>query len=657
MFLFILLVVCEMPIMELCRVPDTLPDGMGVCVVKYSDWSGKPYSHFGRAMFWHRAPIPPICESDSIYAGELGSSHGNPGEAWLYGYPGNYMVLFMFPWNFTDYWASDSPALVATGRALVDTLELTILEGCTTYVDAIMPWSPKELNLGVFGPWSVMSLDRYGKIRITVEDLSGEYPIVLAARDPSDYEVLSWSTEISNDNSMSLLQGYYTIEVIIPNRGSIVFDSVYIERDEVLELDIAIPDSYAGMTGDGIEQLINYPDEWLHTDWKSSSAVTLSPYDEEYKCQELLNFFIRPWKEPTQCWNLISVFRNGVLLQNQDDPTRWYPLDEHYVGGIRGVSTYGRVIGLNVVRRTDATPELAMIDQYEEVISIVPYSQMGFENMGYPSCGAIMLHGSFEILDDGRCIYIGRDYIRCFEANLEDVSWEVRDIPEHLSTLGRTVMFAQDYESFIITSRHTGADRPAMMFDSQGQMTELRSVSYGSRYVYPRYASADLDTFIFRASLSDAIVLVSDIESGHDHQQCQELISTVGMTSDYVSDNGNRIVLGDEDSIWVYSVCSDIDSSNEILSLPRSINRWYLVEPWVCIDSKIFITGARSDSHVRYIAFLEDTCSPIWMSPIRLGKDFYYGHQLEQTQTMESTGLFTWYDGLIHIMNFRNMRE
>jgi|GEM_PF-5229900 len=651
MFLFMILVVGAMTPVELSRIPDALPDGMGVCVVRYTDWYGQPYSHFGRPRCWDMmAPIPPICESDSIYAGVWDPFHDNDGEAWLYGYPGDYTVPFMFPWQYTKYWGY----VMVLNQALVDSINVTIAAGCTTYVDATMPWSPKTLNLEVVGPWSVASLDRCGKIRIDMEASHDEDLILLAARDPGDIEVLAWPTDISAENSISLLQGTYTIEVIIPNRGSIILDSVYIESDNVLELDISMPDTYKRMAGDWVEQLINYPDEWLHPDWRSSSAVTLSPYDRGHKCQELLGFFIRPSNDPVQKWNLISVFRNGVLIQNQDNPSRWIPLDDHYIVGMRGVSNYGKVIGLNVVGRADAIPELAMIDQYEEVISIAPYSQMGFERMGYPPCDELTLTGSFEILDDGRCIYIGRDYIRCFEANLEDISWEVRDIPEYLARLGRSVIFAQDYNSFIITAKHTNADEPAMMFDTQGRITELLSISYGSRMVYPRYASADLDTLFFQATPSDAIVLVSDIELGIGYKLREELISTSGILLNYVCADGNQIVLANEDSLWVYSVSNNINAGNEVLSLPRNIDKWYLVEPWVCMKSGIFVTFARSDSLVRCIAYLEDTCTPIWMSSTRLGKDCYNGCQLELTQTMESVGLFAWFDGLIHVMNFEN---
>lgn len=626
---------------DLVLVPDSLPEGMGVCVVRYSGWSGQPYSDFGRAHPWVvLAPIPPISETDSIYGGVYQFQQGDPGDAWMYGYPGEYRVPFMFPLKYVpELPRTESETLSIF--ALVDTLDICIMPGCTTYVNASMPWRPKSLL--VTNPiQGTFPLDRNGKVRVLLNNATDSTSIFLSKVNAYQ-SMYFWE---STNNHISLPEGIHRLEIMHPNNGSILVDSVIVTEDSVTVLAFDFPFEVIPPANLHLESLMSYPDEWINPGWDRIHIAEISPFDDECKNSDLLGYYARVDENEENEWNLISIYNRHIIVYSNIGLTNRISFPEHFISNTHTISANGRIVLLNAISMDNLVPEIAIVDLQRNSVNFSPYSNIRWSTV-YGQAVNLRRGGNNGLIamNDGSCIMPRYNRITCYTKYFSEVLWEIDSLQSTKYYLDMLHAYSESRREMIITKSGYRIDDPIIELEFHGRVHDSFSLPFSLLSL-----SDNLDSLIFRHYETDSIYLASRPEFSHTLSEIIP-ICEVRNNSDLVLLNNDRILIGDGDSYRIYPYGQDTINVDSY-ELPIPNNEWYY-DRFIHLDDGLIVVRASKGILIRHLAFSEYDLEPIWLSPIRVRKGLLHNNQDQITEEMGKAGFFSWYDGFIHIVEFR----
>jgi len=630
-------------------VPDSLPADMGVCIVRYLDCTGVPYQgYYGRPIAIMESPldpIPPISVSDSIYGGVIGGQRD--GRLELFGYPGEYEVPIMFRLNYRRYWHYDQPLIV---HPYIDTLSVFLVASCTTYVDAVLPWSPKVLVEDCYFPGETSYYDGYGmrgKLRIvdsTIADSS--YHILTHSNSSRFLCENSGSNYTSYDNTISLYSGYNSIDLILPHLHSIRLDSVLIENGDETLITIQIPENATLPSQESLESLLEYPDEWVNPHAQVSTMATIRIRPENEKSGNLVNMYF--YQDEARFWRFISVFRNGVYTLDSNDHSNWYPIS-YYVSDVLGVDKYGSRILLNVVNRESVVPYLMSINIDEIPPQIYSYTDIGLVRFGYPRYPSFSLSPELKALPNGVSAFLGYGGIRLFNADYSGTVWEVDSLPDYAYGLNREVVFSEQADCCLITNRHTSVSSPVIIVDSEGEIQELSELSEG--YFTLVYASSNFDTLMYRSNEGSLHLGIRNFDSCYS----DSILFDGGITSCRFASNLDRLIVKRDDTISLYN-STNISSDSAILEFPVECDGWSVTN-YTLLANGILVLELLNESHEhRIIALSVSTKEILWLSPVR--SDFTNALHLLRIIGNSCYGSFyAWNDGVIRLMEFSELEN
>ncbi len=631
-------------------VPDSLPAGMGVCIVRYLDCVGVPYQgRYGRPHSFMGSPldpVPPISVSDSIYGGCI-EIHGH-GRLELFGYPGEYEVPIMFRQTYRRYWHYDHPYLMCP---FIDTISVSVTANCTTLVDVPLPWSPKVLT----EDWYIPGETSYshgnglrGKLRVV--SMSGADINVEVRAYSNSTSWQRWTRTNSNHtmygNSLSLEQGYHSVDLIIPYLHSIRIDSVFVRHGVETILSFDVPEKAPIMEQQTLESLLEYPDEWVNplAQVRAVAAIRMRPENE--KSGNLVSMYF--YQNEAESWRFISVFRNGVYLLNSNGQSDWCPIS-HYVSNVYGTDESGSRMLLNVVNQETAIPYLMSIILDDTSSQIYSYTDIGLGRLGYPRSPSISLVSELRALANGENAFLGYHGIRLLNADFSGTVWEVDSLPDYAYRLNREVVFSEQADYCLIANRHTSVSSPVIIVDSEGEVQELSELSEGNFTLV--YASSNFDTLMYRSNEGSLHLGIRNSDSCYS----DSILFDGGITSCRFASNLDRLIVKRDDTISLYS-STDLSSDSAILEFPVECDGWSVTN-YTLLANGILVLELLNESHEhRIIALSADTKEILWLSPVR--SNFTNALHLLSNIGNSSYGCFyAWNDGVIRLMEFSELEN
>lgn len=629
-------------------VPDSLPAGMGVCIVRYLDCTGVPYQgYYGRPHSFMGSPldpIPPISVSDSIYGGCI--EIRGQGRLELFGYPGEYEVPIMFRQTYRRYWHYEHPYLVCP---FIDTISVSVTANCTTLVDVPLPWSPKVLT----EDWYIPGETSYshgnglrGKLRVV--SMSGA-DINVQVRTYSNYTSWQrWTRTNSNHtmygNSLSLEQGYHSVDLIIPYLHSIRIDSVFVRHGAETILSFDIPEKAPIMVQETLESLLEYPDEWVNPLAQVSTVATIRMRPENEKSGNLVSMYF--YQNEAESWRFISVFRNGVYLLNSNGQSDWCPIS-HYVSNVYGTDESGSRILLNVVNQETAIPYLMSIKFDDTSSQIYSYTDIGLGRLGYPRYPSISLISELRALANGENAFLGYNGIRLLNADFSGTVWEVDSLPDYAYWLNREVVFSEQADCCLIINRHTSVSSPVILVDSEGEIQEHFELSEGHFNLV--YASSNLDTLMYLSNEGSLHLGIRCIDSSYS----DTTLFNRGITYCRFASNRDRLIVMRDDTVSVFSF-KDLDLDSAILEFPMQCNGWSVTDFTLLSNDVLVVEMTNESREHRSIALSANTNETLWLSPIRSG----YSDSLHLLRLLDKSSsglLYPWNDGLIRLLELSDI--
>ena len=630
-------------------IPDSIPSYMGVCVVRYLDRTGTPYrGYFGRphsTMGTSYDPISPISVSDSIYGGVMAGGIIRD-RAMLFGYPGKYEVPFMFRLNYRNYWHYEHPYIV---YPFVDTLTVSITANCTTYVDAALPWSPKVLieDWYVTGE-TIPAVFRgiRGKVSVVGDTQTEDSIYILTYSNSFLFNVMKHNSNYTSyENSISLTEGYHDIEVVSPHLHSIRIDSVEVQGGEETLLTIVLPEKEEVPSDSTIETLLEYPDEWVSHSWSVSTIATLRTRPDEEKSGNLIGLYFCIDPESKR-WRLVSVFRNGVFVQESAALPEWYP-SIFYVSDVLSISDSGEKLLLNIVNYETVKPSLLSMLTATGSTQLLEYENLSLGRFGYPSYREFSVEPQLRILSNGSYAFIDRDFVRIYSEDSLDIVWEVDSLPDYACGLNRVVQFSKDATKFVIANRHTRLNAPLVIIDLQGVIQEIPELSGGR--VELLNVSNNLDTLIYRNQDDGSLYHATRSDSSSGYSKSSPFLENTLFAR--AMDNATRFIIGTTTAIEIYNSPWDNDGSL-ITQFPATFGNWKITGISLLDEEVVVFNLCNNINQYRHIALsMLNNEEAIWISPIRSSYTNSI-HPLRILSNDISLDYFVWNDGLIRLMKF-----
>lgn len=640
---------------DLYAIPDSLPPGMGVCVVQYVDPSNKQVSGFGRPMLGGNFFLPEIVESDSIYGGGYLENHF---EAWLYGYPGNHNVVFAFPLRYSN--SLEIPQVNTDYRMMLsakyDTLDVFISEACTTFVNAGVSWYSKALIMRetLFG-------HTCGKLHVASSSAADANSIRLSCRA---WRFLNRPRR-SSTNRISMPNGVSRLEIIRENLGSIVSDSIYIAKNSLTEFHFHEPAQLPSPESLDMNALMGFPDEWVNPAWTVEHVSDIYPDDNVTKNSELISFLVgveNPIECDSQClWKLLLFYSKFIVIHRSIGDPIEINFRDHVITNIHTVSHDGNTILLNAINIETLDSELSLVQVEEESKTFFAYSDFGLRGSrnyavnlrGGPITSRYSRDG-FSFLDDGSLVLAQSDRFALYSSNLAECVWEAHPFDRYTYSNGIYHMYSDssDIESEAITKTGARICNPHIELNL---WQEIRGI-YDARFTPIEY-SEDHELLVYQPNGIDSIFMATRCNSGDVSIKITPICSVASRPGLTLYSN-NQILVYDGETYKVYAIGHN-DPFLTTYVLPSAGVGWQY-DRFIHIGNSVVVLRAVKAGMMRSIAFSEDGAEPVWLSPVRVSASLpgYYHSRYDQqdqfTSEFGKCGLFAWYDGGIHIVDIQS---